>query len=357
MKFQKADIKKILIIRYRFVGDTVLTIPFIKNVREHFSSDVKIDVLVSPNSGELLEGNPDINKVIYYGSSKFHKYELIETEKQNLFYSSFLSCASFLRKENYDLVFVLKRSFSSALLAFLSGATYRIGFNTEFRSFLLTHKIKYDRNIHESDNFLNCLKPLQLSSKKYIPEIFPEEKEEVKANGFLVRLDRFKLKVLIHASSAHPYKMWPKRYFAKLMDYIYDEFEAQFIFTGAKIDKTIYDEILNICKNKNKFKVLNLCGLTTLRECFAIYKGLDLAVCVDSGNSHLVAAAGIPTYVLYGPTNPDLWMPLGKNVYPVTLNQLLPCQPCNVKVDCSHLSCMKLLTPEFVFSNLKSLRS
>ncbi len=30
------NIKKILIIRYRFVGDTVISIPFIKSVREYF---------------------------------------------------------------------------------------------------------------------------------------------------------------------------------------------------------------------------------------------------------------------------------------------------------------------------------
>ena len=64
------QVKKILIIRYRFVGDTVLTIPFIKNVKENFPS-AKIDVLVSPNSGELLENNPDVNQVIYFNTRCF----------------------------------------------------------------------------------------------------------------------------------------------------------------------------------------------------------------------------------------------------------------------------------------------
>ena len=357
----KDNIKKILILRYRFVGDTVLSIPFIKNVKENFSN-ASIDVLVSPNSGELIEGNPDVNKVIYLDTADFHKYEKNELEKRRKgesekgqFYYSLFQCAKALRKENYDLVFVLKRSFSSAFLAFLTGAKYRIGFSTEFRSFLLTHAVKYNSSIHELDNFLNCLKLLEIKPKKHIPEIFPNNHEKVRAGGFLVRLDRFKPKVLIHATSAHPYKQWPKRYFAKLMDYLFNEFEAQFIFTGAKIDKSIYDEILNWCKNKNKFKTLDLCGLTTLQECYAIYKGLDLAICVDSGNAHIAGASGIPTYVLYGPTRPERWLPIGKSVFPIRLNQLLTCQPCDVKVECNHVSCMKLLTPEFVFRNLDQL--
>jgi len=271
-------------------------------------------------------------------------------------YCSFLECARGLKKENYDLAFVLKRSFSSALLAFLACAKYRIGFNTEFRSFLLTHPIDYQGDLHESENFLNCLKPLGISPKKCIPEIFLTNSEKVKANGFLVRLDRFKPKVLIHATSAHPYKQWPKRYFAKLINYLHDEFEAQFVFTGAKIDKPIYDEILSRCKNKDKLKSLQLCDLLTLRECYAFYKGLDFAICTDSGNAHIAACADIPTYVLYGPTKPEKWLPLGKKVFPIRLSQLLECQPCDVKVNCNHVSCMKLLTPEFVFSNLVSLR-
>lgn len=351
MNLLEGEIKKILIIRYRFVGDTVLSIPFIKNVRENFPN-AQIDVLVSPNSGELIEGNPDVTNVIYLDTTRFHKYEKQgskEIKEQGNKYTSFFSCAMALRKENYNIAFVLKRSFSSAFLAFLTRAKYRVGFNTELRSFLLTHLVKHDKNIHELDNFLNCLRVIDIKPTRYNPEIYPLREEEIRANGFLVRLDRSKPKVLIHPISAHPYKRWPSRYCAKLIDRLYEESGAQFVFTGAKLDKEVYNNVIKWCKNKNRFKVLDLCGLTNLRECFAIYRGLDLAICVDSGNAHLIAGAGVPTYVLYGPTSPERWLPIGKNVFPVRLSQLLPCQPCEVKVKCSHLSCMKLLTPEIVF--------
>ncbi|MBI2995568.1 MAG: glycosyltransferase family 9 protein [Candidatus Melainabacteria bacterium] len=348
----REKIKKILIVRYRFIGDTVLTIPFIKNVRENFPNS-QIDVLVSPNSGELLENNPCISNVIYFGSNEFHKYEKGETKEIKSFYE----CVMNFRKENYDLAFVLKRSFSSALLAALTGAKYRIGFSTEFRTFLLTHSVKYDKSLHESDNFLNCLKPLGIEPREYSPEIFPEEKEIIKSKGFLLRLNPFKPKVLIHATSAHPYKAWAKRYFAKLMDNLYENSEAQFVFTGAEIDKKNYLDILKWCENKNKFKILDLCGLTNLRECFVIYQGLDIAICVDSGNAHLAAASGISTYVLYGPTRPEKWLPIGKSVAPVRLKQLLPCQPCDVKVKCTHLSCMKLLRPGIVLNEVSMMYS
>lgn len=347
------SINKILVIRHRFIGDMVLAIPFIKNLKEKFPL-ASIDILVSPNSGELLEGNPDVNNLIYFYNTKFHKYEKDEEKREKEIYHSFFACAKAIKEKKYDMVFVLKRSFSSALIAAISGARYRIGFGTEFRSFLLTHSIKYDKNIHEEENFLNCLSFLDLKTSRYIPVIYPTESERVRANGFLVRLDRFKPKVLIHATSAHPYKIWPKRYFAEVIDSLFEKFEAQFVFTGAKIDKETYDEILSWCKNKNKIKIQNLCGLISLRECFPLYQGLDLALCVDSGNAHIAAATGIPTYVLYGPTNSDRWLPIGEKVFPVKLKQQLPCQPCDVKVECSHLSCMKLLTPEIVLEQINN---
>ncbi len=351
----RKSINKILVIRHRFIGDMVLAIPFIKNLKENLPS-VSIDILVSPNSGELLEGNPDVNNLIYFDNTKFHKYEKKdeETASAKEIHYSFFSCAKVIKEKKYDIVFVLKRSFSSALLAAVSGARYRVGFGTEFRSFLLTHAVKYDKNIHEETNFLSCLTPLDIKPLKYKPVIYPTESESIRANGFLVRLDRFKPKVLIHATSAHPYKKWPKRYFAEVIDSLFEKFEAQFIFTGASIDKETYEEILSWCKNKNKIKTQNLCGLISLRECFPLYQGLDLALCVDSGNAHIAAATGIPTYVLYGPTNSDRWLPLGEKVFPIKLKQLLPCQPCDVKVECSHLSCMKLLTPEIVLGQINN---
>lgn len=358
--FDKKEIKKILILRYRFIGDTVLTVPFIRNVKENFP-DAKIDIVVSPNSGELLENNPDINKVIYFDNSKFHKYEKNETRSKKHeagkieIYNSFFSCAKGLKNEKYDLAFVLKRSFSSAFLATLAGIKHRIGFNTELRSFLLTKAIKYDKKLHELNNFLNCLHPLNIEPKQYIPKIFCTQEENQKVKEYLSDLDQFKPKILIHASSAHPYKMWSTRYFAQLMDDLFEHFEAQFVFTGADIDAALYTKILNWSVYKNKYRFVNLCGKTSLRECYSVYKNLDMAICVDSGNAHIAAASGIPTYVLYGPTRPEQWLPIGEKVFPIRLNQLLPCQPCDVKVNCSHLSCMKLLTHEFVFNKLAGL--
>src|SRR5690606_26303279 len=54
--------------------------------------------------------------------------------------------------------FVLKRSFSAALLAWLAGIPERIGFDTEGRGLLLTRRVRYDREKPEADCFLDVLR-------------------------------------------------------------------------------------------------------------------------------------------------------------------------------------------------------
>ena len=53
--------KKILVVRYRFIGDTLLTIPFLRNLR-YANPDAQIDMIVAPGSGEILKNCPYVNQ-------------------------------------------------------------------------------------------------------------------------------------------------------------------------------------------------------------------------------------------------------------------------------------------------------
>jgi len=140
---------KILVFRYRFLGDTILTVPFLQRLREAYPN-AHISVLIAPQSGVLLQNCPYINELIEFDTTRFHKYDSGKQAKQSL-WDNVLK----LKKEKFDIAYILKRSFSSALLAFLAGIPARIGFNTEFRGFLLTKKIPFDLKQSEVINFLN----------------------------------------------------------------------------------------------------------------------------------------------------------------------------------------------------------
>ena len=57
---------RLLVIRYRFIGDTVLAIPFLHNLRLAFPN-ATIDVLAEPISGDTLATCPYKNELMFYG--------------------------------------------------------------------------------------------------------------------------------------------------------------------------------------------------------------------------------------------------------------------------------------------------
>ena len=55
--------QRILVIRNRFIGDTLLAIPFLRNLRQNFPEAI-IDVLVEPISGDVLASCPYVDELI-----------------------------------------------------------------------------------------------------------------------------------------------------------------------------------------------------------------------------------------------------------------------------------------------------
>ncbi len=290
---------KILVVRYRFLGDTILTVPFLKRLRE-MQPEAHIAVLIGPQSGELLINCPYIDELIEFDTTRFHKYDSGKSQKK-----SFWKYAWALRKQHFDIAYILKRSFSSAALAFLAGIKERIGFNTEGRGFLLTQKVPFDLKRHEVLNFLEHLPaPFKEPPPKADVLFWPTEAEQQKAQDLLKNVTG--KKIIVHAPAAHPAKMWKLEAWCEVVKGLKDK-NFKIVFSGAPSDDQYYKQI----EEQLGFKAdLNLCKLpNTLRENVAIYALCDLAVCVDSGPMHLAAAVGVPVVALFGPSDPDRWRP------------------------------------------------
>lgn len=290
---------RILVIRYRFIGDTILTVPFLRNLRRAYPQ-AKIDVLVGPQSGEVLTGCPYVNELIPFDTTRFHKYDSGPGKKKNFWAYVFQ-----LRKNRYDMVFVLKRSWSSALLALFTGARHRIGYASHGRKFLLTQAVPFRTDMHEVDSTLTVLKAAGIPIvDKYLEAwITNREKEEVAT--FIPSATINKKKVLIHAAAAHPDKIYPLSSWVKIVARLNQEYGFIPFFTGAEQDFALYEELQKL----SGVVGVNLAGKLTLRQSMAIYSTLNLAICVDSGPAHLAAAAGIPVLSIFGPTDPVRWAP------------------------------------------------
>lgn len=334
--------EKILVVRYRFIGDTILTLPFLKNLRLAYPN-AQIDMLVAPKSGEIIEDCPFVDNFIYFDTTRKHKYENGAGEKK-----SFFSYVKLLRKNKYDKAYVLKRSLSSALLVFMAGIKERIGFDTEGRGILLTKKVPYHIKKHEAQCFLDVLRAdgIEIKDEKLENGVNPEALHKVEKILQEQSNDERK-KVIVHATATNEGKIWAIENFAKITEYLLNEKNARVFFVGTDFDFTTYEKMLTLINSDLKTEPINLCGKLNLKESLALTSKIDLLIGNDSGNLHMASSVGTPVIGLYGPMPFEKWYALGNNN--TLLKADLPCMPCGLRKKCPiNYDCMKKITVEEV---------
>jgi heptosyltransferase-2 len=325
--------KKILVVRYRFIGDTLLTIPFLRNLRRA-NPDAQIDMIVAPGSGEILKNCPYINHLIYFDTTRKHKYERCNDGKK-----SFWHYVRLLRQEKYDKAYVLKRSLSSALLCFFSGIKERIGYNTELRGLLLTKGLDYDQDKHESLCYLDVLKADGIEVEDtYLENWVTEEETEKVRNLFEANgIPKDSLKAVVNITATNEKKIWDINNFARIIEFLINEKGIRVVFTGSSDDREVYEKIPY--REELKIKPLNLCGAIDLNDSLAIIKDVDFVLGNDTGVLHMAASVHTKCIGLFGPMPVSKWRPLGDNII---LKSNLSCIPCKLKGKCPiYTNCMR----------------
>lgn len=340
----KLQAKNILVMRYRFIGDTVLTVPFLRNLREAYPA-ARIDLMLEPFSGQVIEGCPYVDEVIPFEFKTIHAYS---SQSERGKWSGYAHYWKFIRQRKYDAVFVLKRSLSSALLAWAAGVPHRIGFATEGRGLILTDPVPYRQDQHEVENFLDCLRVLDIHIGSKALELWPSAEADRKVGSLFSNAGwkQDDLKIIVHAAASLPAKQWPLERFAAVMKIMKQKYNARFIYSGAKGDSSLYQTI----EQQGPFAGLNLSGMTTLHENLSVYRASHLFFGVDSGPMHMAAAVGVPVIALFGPTDERKWGPWGEGHTVIT--KRLSCYPCKPH-KCADNECMKRISIEEVIDALE----
>lgn len=342
--------RRILVVRYRFIGDTLLTVPFLQALRQRYPH-AEIDVLAGPNSGELLQHCPYINQVLLFDTTRKHRYETVADQPP----ASWWRWVRQLRASGYDRAYLLKRSLSSAWLVWLAGIPQRIGFDTEARRWLLTHPHPYPTSGHETDAFLSLLNgddpnPCPVDP----PRVWLTPNEETEAAAAMAPFAGH-YNVGLHITASNPAKLWPTAHWLQLLlgwlpllQQRHPDRPLTIHAFGAASDRSAYEPLQHQVQAVLPMVNWQLwCGHTSLRQTQAQLVHLTGMVGVDSGTLHMAAAAGLPVVVVFGPMDAERWQPMGPKVRVV--EQGLACQPCHLKVACAYdLACLKDLRPDTV---------
>ncbi|MEO6740086.1 MAG: glycosyltransferase family 9 protein, partial [Chthoniobacteraceae bacterium] len=115
--------------------------------------------------------------------------------------------------------------------------------------------------------------------------------------------------VALHPGSGSPRKNWPAGNWQRLADRV-AEAGSRLLLIGGEADNAVLDPLAKALAIHQPLVARNL-PLPTLAALLtrcAAYFGHD------TGISHIAAAAGTPSTLLFGPTNPATWAPQGLHI-------------------------------------------
>jgi len=319
-----------LIVDLARLGDVTLASPVIANLRDNHP-DARIAFLVSRGGLTTVENNPKLDNVMLFqkpAGGIFKEWGYIN------------QTARLLREKNFDVAFLLHRSFASALIAWLAKIPIRIGHDTQGRGFFLTKKVPLKMLIHRLDNNLNLLDAAGEKITHRTPEYFPSEKIGESVNK-VEEFKRDKTLVVINPNGVWETKRWNTDKFAQLASRITGNPNAVVVVIGAKGDE---QRGRVVCGDNNK--ILNLTGETSVDDLYRICKMSDLVITNDSGPMHIAAAAGSEIIAIFGPTDPNQCGPKSDN--PIILAGDVECLGCYKKT-CDDFKCMDTLTVDRIY--------
>jgi heptosyltransferase-2 len=336
---------KIVVRGTNWVGDAVMTIPALRQLRRVFP-DAEITLHTRSWARGIFQDADFIDKILPF-----------ESESSNL--KTVVSQAKIWGENDFDLAVVLPNSFQSALIAKLGKAKRRIGYATDKRSILLTDALPvpaWKDERHEIFYYLNIIAEIEKKffGKTKVWQSDPQfnltvsEKSKTQAQRFLsengINLSK-KIIAFAAGSTNSRAKRWQTESFARLNDKISAELNANVILIGSPDELDVSLEVAE----KSNIKPIILTGKTTLAEATAILSVCDLLISNDTGPAHIAAALGTKTLVIFGPTNPTTTQPWNSEI----VYKNVECSPCMLR-DCpiDH-RCMTRISADEVFQLIK----
>ena len=114
---------------------------------------------------------------------------------------------------------------------------------------------------------------------------------------------------MLHPGSGSASKNWAPERFAGLGQRLGEQLGAAPLVVGGPADGAALEAFDRVAGYSFPRLIER-----PLIELAALLAGCDLYVGNDSGISHLAGLCGAPSLVLFGPTDPRLWRPLGPRV-------------------------------------------
>lgn len=340
---------KILVRGTNWIGDAVMSVPAIRELRRIFP-DAHITLHTRSWADGLFRDVDFIDELVTFDKARWKIKDVYDNSQ-------------FLKDDGFDLAVLFPNSFESALTSFLSKIPRRFGYNKDVRGLLLTDPIavpEWKDRRHEVFYYLNLVSEIErrILGRDTVSSAYPDISLQISAdrrteaartlieNG----TDRTRPTVAIGAGSTNSRaKRWPAERFAELSDRLQAELDVNVVLLGSKDEADVAQKVVD----HSNGDLVNMVGKTGLDAVVAILSEVDLMISNDMGLAHVAAAVGTNTIAIFGPTNPETTRPF--STIARVVREKVDCAPCMLR-DCpiDH-RCMTRISVDELFYAAKEM--
>jgi ADP-heptose:LPS heptosyltransferase len=336
------NIERILVIRLRSIGDTVLSTPSLIALKR-FLPGARVDILLEGWVAPVLDGFDAVDKVLVAGDDLAAR----------------LQTARALRRSKYDVVFNLHGGTTATFFARASGARHLVGFASYQYSFLYNHRVPAAaefwgrKEVHSAEQQLALLGSVGVpvdDRPKSLLSVTPEaagslqEKLTAETRESGVLFEKF---ALIHPAAAFDTKQWAAENFARVAEFLPGKGLGT-IAVAAPGEQAVLEALTR----HSHVPVITFDSLT-LPEITALASRASVFVGNDSGIAHMAAAVGTPVVVIFGSSNRVHWRPWTDAPNEIVYEKF-DCQPCpgHTCEVYGRPKCILSVRPESVFESI-----
>lgn len=302
---------RILVVASPYVGDTVLAVPFLRNLRRAFPGH-GIDLLAEGRPpGELLHGCPHIDAVLPWERPRKRPRPDAPMEMRGRgAWRALVNAVAYgaaLRGRRYAAAYLLKRSPSTALLSLCAGIPRRVGHARPLVTPLLTHAVPLEPGRHRVDAWLDLLASAGHGVDDGRLEAWPAPEALARVDALLAALPADRPRVFVAVTASDWRRQWPLARWAEVIRRLVAERGCEIVLCGGPGDRAPHEVLCSAAPGH----VHDLSAAVPLRDLTALVSRTGLYLGVESGLMHVAASCGVPTLTVFDPRTEAMWRPRG----------------------------------------------
>jgi ADP-heptose:LPS heptosyltransferase len=283
---------RVLFLRYERIGDMIMATSVIRNIAAALPGG-KVDVLATPTTAPVLEGNPYVGNVLMLEKKSFRSYGEIMRRLRREHYTVMVD-----GRINNPPVFT-----STPLLMYAGKARFRVGAHRDARIYNVRVP-EWNRVDHYIEGSKHLAVPFGVNptSVDWQPEIFLADEERLRAEAkwkeateLVARDDAGRgtsKRLLVNLSASEPKRRWPDgKFIATLQAVRTRAAQMPMIVIGLPAE---WESVQKVASQVNALPV----ETPLLRDAFALVGTADMVFTPDTSISHAASAFRKPSLVL-----------------------------------------------------------